>query len=64
MYMSQGHSLCSNLKQIKILWFFFSFTKSEEGKQVLPEEVGTSGGRRRWGKGKYCVHMYVSRKME
>jgi hypothetical protein len=44
--------------------FFFSFTKSEEGKQVLPEEVGTSGGRRRWGKGKYCVHMYVSRKME
>jgi hypothetical protein len=54
MEMSQGNSLCSNLKQK--CHFFFSFTKAENRRveQILPGgrvvPVGGGGGRR-WGKG-------------
>jgi hypothetical protein len=54
MEMSQGNSLCSYLKQTKML-FFFSFKKSDKRRveQGLPErrEVGTMGRGRMWRKG-------------
>jgi hypothetical protein len=49
MYMKvpQANSLCSYLKQAKMLFFpsFFSYTKSENRRmeQVMPEESGTGG---------------------
>jgi hypothetical protein len=54
MELSQGNSLCSYLKQTKML--FFSFTNSENSKpeQVLSGgwgELVSFGGGKRWGNG-------------
>jgi hypothetical protein len=57
MEMSQGNSLCSDLKQTKIsLFFFFYKIGKQEGGTGPVWLVGTSVGGR-WGKGRGRVNM-------
>jgi hypothetical protein len=66
MKMSQGNSLCSYLKQIKMSFAFLLQNLRTGGRNRSCLEGMVPRGRRRWGKGvggwvwyKYCVQIYV-----
>jgi hypothetical protein len=67
----QGNSLCSYLKQARMSFFFFYKIGEQEGKtgpagggRLVPVSAGGGGERVQEGEWcKFCVHLYVNRKM-
>jgi hypothetical protein len=68
MEMLEGNSLCSYLKQAKMLFFYFTKLENRRAQQVLSGGVGTSGREEEVEKGwrsmnmvQYRVHMEMEK---